>query len=251
MQEQMQSARVHYTLLELLYRNREEELERDYPQVLALLSHHSIGFQAGIRNLRALVRHPIRLWGWAEDEVRAAYDPRVLNRLTGMDSWFHSRADMEAAAKRFRRFFIPVLPFSLVSDIVRFNDRRPIVRVIMEALLRGHQVTALTVSADPYHVLWRKEGFHHGTPSMKRDLYQQLQQLRSYGIQLVDEQDVQAVVRRTERAKRRVLSKADIVYAHEYGEKEIRITGETLVTPLAADLANEWGIRISRADRHI
>ena len=44
MQEQMQSARVHYTLLELLYRNREEELERDYPQVLALLSHHSIGY---------------------------------------------------------------------------------------------------------------------------------------------------------------------------------------------------------------
>ncbi len=245
MLDQRQSAQVRYTLLELLYRGREEELEQTHPQVLALLSYHHIGFEAGLRCLRNLGNSRFRLWGWAEDEVRYNCKDCDLIQLTGMDNWLFGSQDTSSITKRFRHFFIPVLSFSLVSDIVRFNDRRPFVSVILKALLQGEQVTALKVGADPYHVLWRKEGYYRGTPSIKQELYTQLQQLRRYGVQLVDENDVHTVIGRTLQSKRSLLTQQDIAYAHERGESVIRAERSTIVTPLAVEVANEYGIRIT------
>lgn len=246
MQGQKQSARMKNTLLELLYRNREEELERDYPQVLALLSHHHIGFDVGLQSIRDLSGQRIRLWGWAEDRVSTEYDNDQLNELTGIDSWLDARQDSQLIANRFSHIYVPVLSFSLVSDIVRFNDQRPFVNIILQGLLRGHRVTALKVGADPYHPLWQQAGIHHGTPSIKRELFEQLQQLRSFGIQLVDESDVSTVMARTARPKRSVLTEENIAYAYEKGEREIRTARNTIVTPLAADLAKQYQIRIKQ-----
>lgn len=245
---QKQSAHMKYTLLELLYRNKEEELERDYPQVLALLSHHHVGFEAGIQSIRELSGFRIRLWGWAEDDVRAAYDHDKLIQLTGIDSWLDARKNPQLVTNRFSHLFIPVLSFSLVSDIVRLNDRRPFVNVILQALLRGHRVTALKIGADPYHPLWHQVGIHHGTPSIKRELYEQLRQLQSFGVQLVDESDLSAVMARTARPKRGVLTKENIQYAYEKGEREIRTARGTIVTPLAADMAKQYEIRITTVE---
>lgn len=246
MQGQKQSARMKYTLLELLYRNREEELEREYPQVLALLSHHHIGFDVGIQSIRDLSGQRIRLWGWAEERVSAEYGHDKLIQLTGIDSWFNASQDPQLLTNRFSHLYVPVLSFSLVSDIVRFNDRRPFVNVILQALLRGHRVTALKVGADPFHPLWQQAGINHGTPAIKRELFEQLQQLRSFGIQLVDENDLRTVMARTARPKRSVLTEENIVYAYENGEREICTARNTIITPLAADLAKQYQIRIKQ-----
>lgn len=185
MVKERQSAKVDNTLLELLYKNREEKLDRDFPQVMALFSYHMLGMEQGLASLQELQKQKLRVQVWADESIREYYNTDLVQK-TGIDDWIWSSKEAEERKQKLQFLFIPVLSFSLVSDIVRFNDHRPFVRMILWALFKGIKVGVLSMGADPQHPIWRQRKLDQSSSFLQQGATTQLQQLRGTGIQLLE-----------------------------------------------------------------
>lgn len=239
-----QSAKVDNTLLELLYKNKEEKLDEDYPLVMALFTYHMLGMDQGLASLQDLQTKKMRVQVWAEENVRDYYNAELVEQM-GIDDWLWSTKEAEERKQKIKFLFIPVLSFSLVSDIIRFNDSRPFVRMILWALFKGIKVGALSMGADPKHAVWRNNNLDQGSPFLQQGAETQLQQVRGAGLQLLEpNQLINWLSSSHTQRKKRVISKDDIDYASYNPEKKIIISKDTIITPLARDMAKEYNITI-------
>lgn len=231
--------------MELLYRHQEEQLAHKHPQVLALLSYHMIGMAEGFNSLKQFRKQGVRLWIWAESDVLNVYRPLELIERTGTDSWLWTDREVDSRLPSFQYVYIPVLSFSLMSDILALNDRRPAVRFVLEALFSGKTVSALSVGADPAHPVWKGKRWDRGAPLLQLEIKRKLNQLRSFGIHLVND-DLSDVFQIPPGERKKVLTERDVVSARKEERQEVRVSKGDLVTPLAADYAQAHGIRIIR-----
>lgn len=238
----MRSDWATYTLLEVLYRRHEERLAHDHPQVLALLSYHMIGMAEGFNSLKLLREQGVRLWIWAETDVLNVYRPIELIERTGTDSWLWTDREVASRLPSFQSVYIPVLSFSLMSDILALNDRRSAVRFVLEALFSGKTVSALSVGADPAHPAWEEKRWDRGAPLLQLEIRRKLNQLRSFGIHLVQDNPSDVFLGH----RKNVLTERDVAFAHKEGRQAVRVSKGDLVTPLAADYARAHGIRMIR-----
>lgn len=242
----MQSALVRNALLSLSYRHRQEELDHDYPSVLALLTYSPIGLEEGLQSLDKLRKEKVRLRLWIDETLDEIYSMAELIRNTGVDDIVRPR-HRHPDGLSCTYLFIPVLSPSLVSSVLLFDDRHPFSRVIMEGLLKGRKVAAIPIGSEPYHPLWKQRGFDQASPLLKHEMKSSLLKLRGYGVELLDPENATDWVKREQRtAGRRVLSQEDILQACANGTKVIRIEPNTIITPLAMDLATQHGIEIMR-----
>jgi hypothetical protein len=239
-----QSAKVDNTLLELFYKNREEKLDRDFPQVMALFSYHMLGMEQGLASLQELQKQKLRVQVWAEENIREYYSTDLVQK-TGIDDWIWSTKEAEERKQKLQFLFIPVLSFSLVSDIVRLNDHRPFVRMILWALFKGIKVGVLSMGADPQHPIWRQRKLDQSSPFLQQIATTQLQQLKGTGVRLLEPNQIMNWLTASQsQRKKRILAKEDIVYAAINQEKEIIVAKNTIITPLAIDIAKEYNITI-------
>lgn len=239
-----QSAKVDNTLLELLYKNKEEKLDEEYPLVMALFTYHMLGMEQGLASLQDLQTKKMRVQVWAEENVRDYYNAELVEQM-GIDDWLWSTKEAEERKQKIKFLFIPVLSFSLVSDIIRFNDSRPFVRLILWALFKGIKVGALSMGADPKHAVWRNNNLDQGSPFLQQGAATQLQQVRGAGIQLLEPyQLINWLSSSHTQRKKRIIAKDDIEYASYNPEKKIIISKDTIITPLARDMAKENNITI-------
>lgn len=239
-----QSAKVDNTLLELLYKNKEEKLDEDYPLVMALFTYHMLGMEQGLASLQDLQTKKMRVQVWAEENVRDYYNAELVEQM-GIDDWLWSTKEAEERKQKIKFLFIPVLSFSLVSDIIRFNDSRPFVRMILWALFKGIKVGALSMGADPKHAVWRNNNLDQGSPFLQQGAETQLQQVRGAGLQLLEpNQLINWLSSSHTQRKKRIFAKDDIEYASYNPEKKIIISKDTIITPLARDMAKEYNITI-------
>lgn len=242
----MKSTLARNALLSLSYRHRLGELDGDYPSVLTLLSYSPVGMEEGFQSIEFLRREKVRLRLWIDEPLADIYSITELIRHTGVDDILcPGPRSLEGLASTY--LFIPVLSYSLVSRVVQYDDSHPFSRTIMANLLKGRKVAGLSIASDPYHPQWKEKGLDHGAPLLKHDMKSKLLQLRGYGVDLLEQGQVSDWIKREKGrpARKRVLSQDDILQAYSEQKKIIRMEPGTIITPLAQDLARQYGIELT------
>lgn len=240
-----QSAVVESALQELLLRNKENAENAQSGKVLALLFSHMNGMDLGMESLKMLREAGIHIRICPDTTLLELWSINEIAGKTGIDDWI-SLEKAEIEKEQIDHIFIPVLPFSIVSDLMNFNDSRPPVRMLLWALMRGKHVSALSPGADPYHSIWQESGLNHGTTFLKHEMQKQLQQIRGCGIHLMKNlNEMWKYVASGNRGETNQVITADMMdKLAKDGKQFIDATKGTIITPLARDIAKKHQIRI-------
>ncbi|MFD1360440.1 hypothetical protein [Lentibacillus salinarum] len=241
-----QSVVVDSTLQELLNKNKKGKEKAQKKTVLALLFFHMNGMDEGLKTLKVLYENNLRVRICADEHILEHYNVTDLAQQVGIDDWI-TLEDVEYQKERIDHFYIPILPFSTVSDILHFNDTRPSIRILMWALMNGKKVSALSAGADPYHSIWQQSSLNHGTAFLKHEMKKQLQQIKGFGIQLIENDDdvLRHFITTSQNENKQVVT-ADMVQKYvEAGQKSIDLEQRVIITPLARDIAMKYQIKIN------
>ncbi|RBP96276.1 hypothetical protein DFO70_10180 [Cytobacillus firmus] len=228
------------TLQELYLRN--DSCRDRKPHILALLTSHMIGMEPGFSYLKKLTKEDITLRMAAEKEMLKQFPLQELVFLTGNDDWISPAAVHDQSIDHFDEIFLPILSFSLITDILSLNEKRPLVQIILKGLLKGKRVTALKSGGDPFSQYWKLKGMDKGPDLLKRKLGQHMAELKMLGIRLIDfnEQADFAV----QHLKKTVITDESVRFAHLNMLDEIAVPKGAIITPLARDTAKELKIEI-------
>lgn len=231
---------------ELLIRNREEgPAKAGRKTVLALLSFHMNGMDNSLQGLKILHENNIRVRICPDEHILEHYNVTDLAEKVGADD-FITLKEAERQKEQIDHFYIPNLSFSTVSDVLHFNDTRPFIRLILWALMKGKKVSAFSAGADPYHPVWQASGLDQGTTFLKHEMKKQLQQIKGYGIQLIENEDAVSshFITAFQSKKNQVITAESIIKQAEAGQQYIELNQGTIITPLARDMARKYQIGI-------
>ncbi|WHY74000.1 hypothetical protein [Fictibacillus enclensis] len=235
-----QSTVVKNTLLELLFSENKE-----VPRVLSLLTYHFTGMEQGWTLLREAGKKRIRMEIVAEGTLLQHITIASLAAECRHDALYPESFLTGDVLRRTDYVLIPVLSFSLVSDLLRFNDQRTLVRFILQALLNGKKVVALSCGANPFHPVFANKNLNLGTDHLTDKLYSQMTQLKRMGIK-VEGSDNSVLSWLEEKKKNAVITEADVLQALKKGRKFITAEKHEIITPLARDAAKQHKISIAR-----
>ncbi|MEH7124880.1 hypothetical protein V7127_16770 [Bacillus sp. JJ1773] len=241
MSSNKQSVMMKHTLRELSNRNSYSKSLQKRPYVLALITSHLIGMEPGLLYLKDLTSKQCMLRISVEDSIYSHDERNDLARIIGNDDWICHQHLSEK--NKIDIVFLPILSFSLVSDILSFNEQRPFVRLILHSLMTGKKVIALKIGIDANHQLWRVKGLDKGSQAFKRKLKDQMIQLKGLGIELINEDDNFDVFL-NHSLKKSIITAETIRYLHGQNQHTLSMTSQTIITPLAKDMARELNIAI-------
>ncbi|MNB78091.1 hypothetical protein D3C75_247930 [compost metagenome] len=288
------SALAVRTAAEMLYRGREDELDRRYPRMLILLTDHWIGMEEGLAAVRRLAGMKLRLQLYVDPALRQVMGLRDIAQATGVDDFLEPGAEFRIAggfcnsgnsgnfgnlgnvgnfsnfnnsgnsanfgishdpgnhpgmepllASNIQYLFIPALSFSLMSRISRLDDESPVVRLILQGLCSGRQVAALRAGVEDDGPEWTARGCSM-PPAMRREAAHMLGSLRSYGVTLLGSEGISEWIAGS-REKKELIAGDDILSAVSGGVTELKMGRGSIITPLARDLAAQYGIQILQA----
>jgi hypothetical protein len=237
---QMQSALVENTLLELFSRSTPPLP----PKVVVYLTYHFVGMDQAFQTLQKLRKQKIRTRLLIDDSVFHYITKKEIVKLTENDDWI-SLATLEKM-EDLEHLFLPVLSFSLVSSIIALNDQNPFIRFLLQSLLSGKKVSALSIGMNPKHTTWLKNGLTGTTPLLKSTLHTQLQKLRGFGVHLIEPEEALAFFLHQPEKKKTVYTGKNIEQLVHSNKKEIIIDQQTIMTPLALDLLKQHQINLIR-----
>jgi len=238
-----QSALVEHTLHGLYHRNQSNMGgPKRKPYVLALITSHLIGMEPGLLFLKRLRNEKWIVRLSAEEKVFSEFTKAELAEATENDDWIAAQELSKVDLTHIDIVFVPILSFSLVSDILSFNEQRPFVRLILQALLSGKKVYGLRTGADPFDQQWKMIGLDKGNPLLKRKLYDQLSQIKSMGMKLMNEHETLEV--ETETKSKSVVTAETIRFARQQNKTSLIVSKNTIITPLAIDTARELNIAL-------
>lgn len=243
MYSDQQSVVIEATLRELMKRNKEETNKHQAKTVYVMLFYHMNGMDEGLRSLKQLNDNGFTIRICADPAVFKHYHVHDLANKLGFNNWL-SVKELEVQKDQINHFYIPVLPFSTVSDLLHFNDNRPLIRILLWALMKGKAVSALTAGADPFHPIWQMADLDHGTPILKHEMKKKLQQIRGFGIRFIEKDDEVISHFLTALKRKRVITAEEIERQWHAGECSLEFEKGTIITPLAHDLAKKYAIKI-------
>lgn len=155
---------------------------------------------------------------------------------------------------------VPVLTQNTAAKLALTLSDTLVTTLILQALMQGKHVIAAVNAADPMDGTRLKGNMGKAAPGLMQALRGNLQKLDSYGIKLVD---VECLARESEKiidrtikppvveppavelpTKKAVLDAATIKAAAIAGAKSVIAAPGTIVTPLARDVAREYGVEI-------
>ncbi|MEG6585368.1 flavoprotein [Dendrosporobacter sp. 1207_IL3150] len=154
---------------------------------------------------------------------------------------------------------VPVLTQNTVAKIAyTILDTMP-ATLILQALQLGKPVVAAENAADP-HDDWRvKAKMGNASPTLAQALRANLNKARAFGINLVKVNELAALTSKLlytevknemapiQAGRKAVLDAGTVKSAALNGSKSLIIADGTIVTPLAADVAREYGIELVTA----
>jgi len=213
--------------------------------IVALLFSHINGMDEGFNQIKQLQEDGIHVSICPDESIRDVFTNEELLQRTGANELI-SLDMLEERKEEFAHFHIPITPFSLVGELLAFNDSKKSIKTLLWALMKGKRVSAASNGADPYHDMWEEADLHHGTPLLKRKMKAQLNELKGYGIKLVNEYKELRKLCEKEKAidAKKVITATDIETLAKRNEPYIQVTNHTIITPLAKDLLREKNIEI-------
>lgn len=216
--------------------------------VLALLFYHMNGMDEGFKGLRELherVGGDIRIRICPAQSILDHIDVTELACKVGIDDLI-SLEYAEKLKDKVDYFYIPILPFSTVSDVLSFNDREKSIRLLLWALMNGKKVCAYSAGADPFHSIWKVAGMDNGTPFLKHELKRQLERLGAFGIQLFkNNAQLLTYFKPASLRKEKQIITAEVIKKYaKSGKRLLEVEQGTIITPLAWDVAQEYLVEI-------
>ena len=233
---------VNHTLHELLYRNSSTKVKKKQA-VLALFTSHFIGMEQGIQHVKNLRKEEVSVLFSADDSLLAKYPLAQFINLVGNDNWISKTQIQHSSLEAVDVIFIPIFSISLATNILLLNDQYPFVHLILKALFSNKKVIGLKTGIDPHHPLWTINGLDNGSLYLKRKMLNQLAELKSMGIYLINEEDIFISSDRVNKSKS-VITEKTIRYYHQQNFNQLFISRESIITPLALDLAKELSISL-------
>ena len=227
--------------LQALYMRNNNCRERK-PHILALLTSHMIGMEPGLSYLKHLLQEDITLRMAAEEEMLIQFPLEELVFQTGNDDWISPSMINNQLLDHFDEILLPILSFSLIADLLALNEQRPLVRIILMALLKGKRVTALKAGGDPFSQYWKLNGMDKGPDFLKRKLNGQMAELKMLGIRLIDFNDRTDFT--VQQMKKTVISDETVRFAYLNKLNHLTVPKGAIITPLARDTAKELKIEI-------
>ncbi|MDN4523851.1 hypothetical protein [Fictibacillus fluitans] len=235
-----QSTVVKNTLLELLGKG-----ESRVPRVLSLLTYHFAGMEEGWALLREAGKKRIIMEVVAEETLLQQVGVARLAAECHHDALYPESFLTEESLGRTDCVLIPVLSFSFVSDLLRFNEQRNVVRFTLQALLSGKKVIALSCGANPFHPVFANRKLDRGTIHLTDELYKQMIQLKRMGIK-VESSEKSVLSCMEEKNKNAVITETDVLKALKMGKRSIFAAKHDIITPLAWDAAKQHNLTITR-----
>ena len=153
---------------------------------------------------------------------------------------------------------VPVLTQNTAAKLAYTLSDTLATTLIMQALMLGKPVLAAINAADPQDS-WRVKGnMGKCPPGLLQALRENLRKVEGYGIRLVQVEDLAAGSQKVmdcrvktslsiPQAKKSVLDAAAIKVAAGNGLKSITVAQGTIITPLARDVARDYGLEIVQA----
>ncbi|WP_054939842.1 hypothetical protein [Paenibacillus ihuae] len=238
------------TATELLYRGREAELDKQYPRMLVLLTHHWMGMEQGFSAVRKLGERKLRLQLWADHEARATYGAGELVQRTGIDDFVNSgpagrawrSGSVPTLDTNIQYLFVPVLSLSLLSQLSRLDDEHHMTRLILQGLCSGRKVAALNIETGDNTP--SQDFTTYSMPSaMRHEVRQMLGSLRSYGMTLLDANGLDHWITDIGSSKQ-IITGDDVKAVFASGVTVIKLHKGSILTPLARDMAGDYGIKV-------
>lgn len=236
MNSPMQSAMVENTLLEL-FNSRA-------PKVAVYLTYHFVGMDQAFYTLQQLRKQRIKIRLLINDDLFDYFTKKEIVNLTKNDDWITLKT-LEKM-ENMEHLFLPVLSFSLVSNIITLNDQQPFVRFLLQSLLSGKKVTAFSIGINPNHSIWVKNGFAGATPTLKSTLHIQLQKLKGLGVEIIEPEEAISYFSQKPEIRKTVFTGKDIEQLLHSNKKELIVDQHTIMTPLAKDILKQHQITLIR-----
>jgi hypothetical protein len=150
---------------------------------------------------------------------------------------------------------VPVLTQNTAAKLAHSLADTLATTLIMQALMMGKPVVAASNAADPADSWRAKADMGKSPPGLVQALHGNLQKMENYGIQLVQVEQLAAHSQRIldftvirsgsgEQTKKKVIDAETIKAAASNGNKSITVFPAMLVTPLARDVARDYGVEI-------
>jgi len=232
----------------------------------------TVAFEEAIQQVRSLILSGYCLQLVFSQAAEDIYGKFVRDQLDGFPhissveptKWF-------TALKESRAVVIPLLSMNTVSKVaLLIADNLP-TNLILHALFMGKAVFAARNGADPDGKHWKRSlGSRTQSPSIRQELMQRLQRVEDYGCLLTETLELGKAVNtflanekdsnieqsdNTNRSARstlkhsgKMLTAAYVRHAHHLGV-DLILTPETLITPLARDLAMRYGVALLGSEK--
>jgi hypothetical protein len=165
-----------------------------------------------------------------------------------------------------RAVVVPLLSLNTLSKLALLTPDNAATNIILHALLMAKPVVLARNGADPNDRGREALGFHQGNPALSRAMAARLQTIEDYGCILTDVRDMEDTIKSlllgkgTPQARQgktvsvasfsihsvsgRFVTAADIMHAQRSG-RELSMGSATGVTPLARELARQYGVVLS------
>ena len=235
--------------------------------VIAVFTGATVAFGEAIQQVRALILDGYRIQLVFSQAAEQLFARAVTDELRG----FPHVNSMEptkwlSVLKETRAVVVPLLSVNTVSKLSMLIADNLATNLILHALFMGKTVVASQNGADPTGRGREELGFAKGTPALRDALTQRLRTLTDYGCHLTDVKGLRDTLNsiisvnkgaialppdQTSNAphstvshSEKVVTATDIRYARGLGVN-LSISSATLITPLARDLAMQYGVALS------
>jgi len=239
-------------LTELIIREVMRRLAKQGQKALAVFTGGTAGFEEAVRQLEAMRNN-----GWDISilftfSAETIYGRDSLQRqLEGYSLYFESSLDRNIDLLRNTdKILLPILTMNTAVKIALGISDTPATHLISNALLEGIPVIAAKDACNPR--LHMQKNFHQGAEQYVKKLEAYLKTLEDYGIKIVPcanlceaaATEPIPVPGETREAKRRVITKEDVLQAKRDGSMKIVLDRNSKVTPYAEEAAGELGVEI-------
>lgn len=153
---------------------------------------------------------------------------------------------------------VPVLTQNTAARLAHTLSDTMVCTVLLQALMLGKPVIAAINAADPEDSWRMQKNMANAAPALRAALAANLKKIETFGIRLIPVEQLASAAREAlsrevpsvlpgmaaRSAKKQVLDAEAVKRAVQGGHKTITVVQDTIITPLAGDIARESGLHI-------
>jgi len=234
-------------------------------KIIVIFSGATVAFKESIDQVRHLILDGYQLQFVFSQAAEQIFGPVVMDQLEGFPhNGLLKSSEWFSALKETRAVVIPLLSVNTLSKASQLIADNLVTNLILHAFLMEKKVVVAKNGVD---TMARGRHFQKGTPALRQAIQRRLQTVESYGCRLTDVNELRnnvnsilsgnrvvpagegnrfETVQRNIYAYSRKMVTAAVIRRAQLQKSDLKISSQSLITPLARDLAMQHGVAIIR-----